>query len=80
MRPSISGELNSPGPPGVFILKNYLPQILGNFFLQKKSFISPQNPLFFPIDIRGKMIVEGAGPQESIYPFPPIFWFLPSPG
>ena len=79
MRPSISGELNSPGPPGIFILKNYLPQING-IFLQKIIYFPPQIRYFSQLIYGGKMIVEGAGPQESIYPFPPIFWFLPSPG
>ena len=49
-------------------------------FSSKNHLFPPKIRYFSQLIYGGKMIVEGAGPQESIYPFPPIFWFLPSPG
>ena len=57
-------------------------QELSSSNTKNKHLFSPKIRYFPHLTYGGKMIVEGEGPQESIYPSPPrpIFRFLPSLG
>ena len=78
MRRSISGESPPPhpSPRGIYS------QELSSSNTKNKHLFSPKIRYFPHLTYGGKMIVEGEGPQESIYPSPPrpIFRFLPSLG